>query len=248
MNAKYRDRAHVFALYIREAHPTDGRQVQANVLDNILIQDPKTIEERRKVAREFASQFKFSLPILVDTLDDQVEKAYAGWPDRIYVIDAEGKIAYKGGPGPRGFIVAEADAALAKLLGDTPPAGAPSLPPAVRERALALLSRAGLEGKESSTALDALARKMDAFRLLQDARRALAGDFDAEGADRAVAAFAAAQKAYHGLVDKVDAELGQTLNLAARPQVRARLVGLGLLGVSPAAPLPGLFGAPPRPE
>jgi hypothetical protein len=107
-------------IYIREAHPTDGRQVQANVKEKILIPDSKTLEERAKVAREFAAQFKVSLPILVDTIDDQAEKAYAGWPDRIYVIDAEGRIAYKGGPGPRGFRVAEVPPVLDRLARDAP--------------------------------------------------------------------------------------------------------------------------------
>ena len=103
-------------LYIREAHPTDGWQVPANERDKILIPDPKTVEERHKVAREFAKQFKVSLPILVDTIDDAVDKAYAGWPDRLYVFDAAGKIAYKGGPGPRGFKVEDVPPVLDKLL------------------------------------------------------------------------------------------------------------------------------------
>src|SRR5688572_372478 len=98
----FKDRAHLFLVYIREAHPTDGWQVPANVRDNVLVADPKSLEERRKVAREFAAQFKLKLPILVDTLDDRLERAYAAWPDRVYVIDAAGRIAYKGGPGPRG--------------------------------------------------------------------------------------------------------------------------------------------------
>lgn len=58
----------------------------------------------------------------MDTLDDRVERAYSGWPDRIYVVDGAGRIAYKGGPGPRGFSVPEADEALKKLLAETPPA------------------------------------------------------------------------------------------------------------------------------
>ncbi len=44
-----------------------------------------------------------SPPVVVDTIDDKVNAAYAGWPDRVYVIDAEGKIALKGGVGPQGF-------------------------------------------------------------------------------------------------------------------------------------------------
>src|SRR5947208_499625 len=105
MYEKYKDKARIYVVYIREAHPTDGRQVPINVKERILVPDPKTLEERQKVAEEFAEQFKVSIPILVDTLDDKVEKAYAGWPDRMYVIDAKGKIAYKGGPGPGGFKV-----------------------------------------------------------------------------------------------------------------------------------------------
>src|SRR5258706_6550724 len=116
MYSQYRERAGIFAVYIKEAHPTDGWQVPANVRDNILVQNPKTTDERRKVAQDFASQFKFSIPILVDGVDDRVGAAYAAWPDRIYVIDSEGKIAYKGAPGPRGFRVDEAIAALDKVL------------------------------------------------------------------------------------------------------------------------------------
>lgn len=86
--------------------------------DKILIKDPKTLEKRREVARELASQFKVSLPIFVDALDDRVERAYTGWPDRLYVIDTRGRIAYKGGPGPRGFRVSEIPPVLDRLLGE----------------------------------------------------------------------------------------------------------------------------------
>jgi hypothetical protein len=33
----------------------------------------------------------------------RTEKAYTGWPDRLYVIDREGRIAHKGKAGPFGF-------------------------------------------------------------------------------------------------------------------------------------------------
>jgi len=116
MYAAYKDKVEFRVVYIREAHPTDGWQVQQNIKEKILYADPKTLAEREKVAKEFAAMFKVSLPICVDTLDDQVEKAYAGWPDRFYVIDAAGKIAYKGGPGPGGFKVNDVPPALDRLL------------------------------------------------------------------------------------------------------------------------------------
>jgi hypothetical protein len=101
-------------VYIREAHPTDGRQVPQNQKDKVLVKDPTSDEERAKVADDFAKQFKLKLPILLDTIDDKMEKAYAGWPDRLYVIHG-GKIAYKGEPGPRGFKPDELPAVIEKL-------------------------------------------------------------------------------------------------------------------------------------
>jgi hypothetical protein len=70
------------------------------------------------VAEEFAEEVKLSVPILVDTIDDEVERAYAGWPDRIYILDQQGKIVHKGEQGPRGLqpSVKEAPAVLDKLL------------------------------------------------------------------------------------------------------------------------------------
>ena len=56
----------------------------------------------------------------MDTIDDRVERAYAGWPDRIYIIDGGGKIIYKGEPGPIGFrpSLRQAPAVLDQILGE----------------------------------------------------------------------------------------------------------------------------------
>ena len=102
-------------MYIREAHPTDGWALPKNKFQ---ITDPKTEEERRKVAREFAAELKVSIPILVDTIDDKVESVYAGWPDRVYILDAAGRIVHKGATGPSGFTpsVVAAPGILDRLL------------------------------------------------------------------------------------------------------------------------------------
>jgi hypothetical protein len=59
---------------------------------------------------------KLSIPCLIDDVKNTAQRAYAGWPDRFYVIDREGKVAFRGAPGPRGFKPAEAEAALSKLF------------------------------------------------------------------------------------------------------------------------------------
>lgn len=104
-------------VYIREAHPTDGWQVKQNEDEKILIKDPKTDAERLEVAKDFAKQFKVTIPVVIDTIDDKTEKAYAGWPDRLFLIGSDGKLKYKGGPGPRGFKPDEVRAALKEVVG-----------------------------------------------------------------------------------------------------------------------------------
>lgn len=111
--AKYRDRVEFTLVYIREAHPTDGRQVPANVREQVLVKSPKTLLERREVAHVCAVNLDIRFPTVVDGIDNAVEQAYAAWPDRIYVVGTDGRIAYKGGPGPRGFSAEE----LGRFLG-----------------------------------------------------------------------------------------------------------------------------------
>jgi hypothetical protein len=59
------------------------------------------------------------LPALIDEPDNRVERDYTGWPDRLYVVDRDGRISYKSAAGPFGFKPAEVAAVLARLL---PPA------------------------------------------------------------------------------------------------------------------------------
>ena len=91
--------------------------MQVNQKDGIKINQPKTYEERVKVAGECLQELKLGLPTLVDDMENSAQKGYAGWPDRMYVLDAEGKVAYKGEPGPRGFKPADAEEALKKAVG-----------------------------------------------------------------------------------------------------------------------------------
>jgi hypothetical protein len=56
------------------------------------------------------------IPALLDDFQNSVESAYTGWPDRLYVIDRDGRIAYKSKPGPFGFKSSEVKAALERTL------------------------------------------------------------------------------------------------------------------------------------
>lgn len=92
-----------YIVYIKEAHPTDGWQVGKNTQDGVEFKQPTSELERLDVAKTCVANLKLDLPCLLDGMDDKVNTAYAGWPDRLYVIDHEGTIGYAGARGPRGF-------------------------------------------------------------------------------------------------------------------------------------------------
>ena len=73
------------------------------------------MEERIAVARTCYSNLGLTFSAVIDGMDDKVEKAYAGWPDRLYIVDKKGKIVYKGGKGPGGFKPLEMEEKLKKI-------------------------------------------------------------------------------------------------------------------------------------
>ena len=122
---EYRDRVEFFVVYIAEAHPIDAWQLESNVEDDVLVATTKTAEERNDVAGVCVTKLGIELPAIVDDPDNHVERAYTGWPDRIYVIDRVGRVTYKSAAGPFGFKPSEAQASIKRLVNET---ATPSLP------------------------------------------------------------------------------------------------------------------------
>lgn len=118
MFQQYKDRAAFLAIYVREAHPTDGWRSSFNDKVGIAFAQPKRFEDRVDIARQCCRSLKMSMPLLVDHIDDRVGHAYSGMPDRLYVIDRKGRVAYKSGRGPFGFKPGEMEQSLVMLLLD----------------------------------------------------------------------------------------------------------------------------------
>ncbi len=108
----YRDRADFHWVYIREAHAIDGPRPSRTVQ----IKQPTTDEEREAVATNCAEAIDLRIPLLIDDIEDTVMKAYDAWPDRLFIINSDGRISYRGGRGPGGFNVAEMERALQGIL------------------------------------------------------------------------------------------------------------------------------------
>jgi hypothetical protein len=90
-------------VYIREAHADDEWQMDDNRTDGVVLAQPTDSAGRRDAALSCTASLAMTMPCVVDTMDDAADIAYAAWPERMYVIDTDGKIAYAGRRGPWGF-------------------------------------------------------------------------------------------------------------------------------------------------
>ena len=128
MYRRYKDRAEFVAVYVREAHPSDGWTLPSNDKVGLAVSQHRTFQDRCEAAKTCCSSLKITVPLVVDEIDNRVGIAYSGMPDRLYVIDTRGRVAYKGGRGPFGYKPSEMEQALVLLLmdeGRARPAAAP---------------------------------------------------------------------------------------------------------------------------
>jgi type I thyroxine 5'-deiodinase len=105
---------------VREAHPTDEWQMKSNGKDkdDVCYAQPKTLEQRVAIANDFTKRFKYSVPFGIDEMNNAANDAYAAWPERLYILDENGRIAYKGGNGPFKYAPKEVRAWLAERYGE----------------------------------------------------------------------------------------------------------------------------------
>lgn len=106
-------------VYIQEAHPIDAWQDDDNTKAGIFLYSTRTEKERCDVASTCLVKLGIEYPAVVDDISNTTERAYTAWPDRLYVIDRDGLIAYKSQPGPYGFHTEEVARTLERLLPDT---------------------------------------------------------------------------------------------------------------------------------
>jgi hypothetical protein len=127
-NEQYHDEVHFLNVNYREAHPIDGwclgRRLTKTIIKKLFPYpqasmehyDPKTIEERRAVAGECETALQYGVHAYVDEMDDAVNRAYAAWPTRLYLVGLDGKVVYAGGLGPDDFRTAKLNVAMEDYL------------------------------------------------------------------------------------------------------------------------------------
>jgi hypothetical protein len=78
-------------------------QMESNVRDHVIFQNPQNESAREQVAGACVRNLHIAIPALVDSLENRVERDYTGWPDRLYLIGADGNVRFKSEAGPFGF-------------------------------------------------------------------------------------------------------------------------------------------------
>jgi type I thyroxine 5'-deiodinase len=112
---QYKDRVAFLVVYITEAHPSDVWQMNSNIKDSVVFASPKNEEERASLAGTCVRKLGIKFPAVLDEFGNSTEANYTAWPDRLYLIDRQGNVAYKSKPGPFGFHPDD----LAKALAET---------------------------------------------------------------------------------------------------------------------------------
>ena len=114
----HKDKLPIFLIYVREAHPADGWQTPQNLYEDVIFDTPTSVDERAEIGQACQIGLDLKYPMLIDTIDDAVEKAYVAAPIRLYVIDPGGRITFVGGEGPHKFDPETWDQAIRAQLAD----------------------------------------------------------------------------------------------------------------------------------
>ncbi len=102
MYLDYKDIAEFFIVYIKEAHAADGRRPVGYAKEKGIKQHTN-FGERCAVAERLVKEKKLTIPCLIDNMDDKANKAYQAYPDRVFLIRKDGRLAVAGDRGPWGF-------------------------------------------------------------------------------------------------------------------------------------------------
>jgi len=98
--AHYESAIQFVFVYVLEAHPTDGWNTQSNKEAGVMYSQPINMEERAKIAGDWRDAYGFESTIVLDWPDNRINLDYAGSPERLYVLDADGMVTFKSEQGP----------------------------------------------------------------------------------------------------------------------------------------------------
>ena len=95
-----KDKVNFLCVYVYEMHPVDGWMLPVNVKDNVIFEQPGQLQDRAKIAQCWKEAQGVEMDVLLDDMDNSIDKIYAGSPERLYTIDHQGLIRHRSSVGP----------------------------------------------------------------------------------------------------------------------------------------------------
>jgi type I thyroxine 5'-deiodinase len=126
MYAEYGDDVEFCLIYVREAHPNERVMdffSHDNLQQGINIPRHANESERSAAAQLMCQRLDLEMTTLIDDMENTTGMNYSAFPDRLYLVNREGRIAYKGRHGPEGFEPEELEAAIQTELAANSRAG-----------------------------------------------------------------------------------------------------------------------------
>ncbi|MBL1353558.1 MAG: redoxin domain-containing protein [Zetaproteobacteria bacterium] len=110
-------------VYTAEAHTEDGWKLVDQYIcdveytneDDFCFSYAKNIHDRKKMAAWLIDKKHFEMPLVLDSMENDLLNAYNSWPIRLYIIH-EAKVVYCGDQGPFGYEPAKVDMVLKEIM------------------------------------------------------------------------------------------------------------------------------------
>jgi len=99
----HKDNIEFFLIYVCEAHPSNGWQTPQNLYEEVVFDAPTNADQRAEIANACQIGLDLKYPMLIDNVDDEVERKYVASPIRLFVLDENGILTYAGDEGPHKF-------------------------------------------------------------------------------------------------------------------------------------------------
>jgi hypothetical protein len=115
LSATYGARVPFLLVYIREAHATSDWPSTRNEREGIEVAPAADLKDKQQHAAMCSRNLHLSFDAVVDGMDGAVERVYAAWPSRLFVIDEKGRVRYETRLTQFDFHPRELEHALAQL-------------------------------------------------------------------------------------------------------------------------------------
>jgi hypothetical protein len=81
------DKMNIYIIYINEAHATDVWNIGESA--GVLNSSHKKIEDRIECIEKFKNEYKLTIPIYADNMENDFETKFASWPFRYFVTQGK---------------------------------------------------------------------------------------------------------------------------------------------------------------